>query len=71
MNAAPFFLCLLELTVIQGMIEAALLQQVFMGTLLDDLAIPHDENQIRAPDVDSRCATTKLVRPSISLSNAS
>lgn len=44
------FMLVTELTVIQVRIEAALRQQLLMGSLLDNAALVHDQNQVRIPD---------------------
>ena len=47
---AVFLLRLLELAVIQGVVEAALGQQLLVAALLDDLAVAHHQNQVRIAD---------------------
>ncbi len=47
---AVFVLRLLELAAIQGVVEAALGQQLLVAALLDDLAVAHHQNQVRIAD---------------------
>lgn len=54
-----------KLAVIQLRIEPILCHQGFMAALLNDMSVLHDKDHIRFRMVESRCATIKLVRPSI------
>ena len=40
----------LKLTVVKLRVEALLFQKLLMGSLLDDIAILHDKDQICVPD---------------------